>query len=44
MAKAAFKIKKAFFHQQTGIKFKYETSKMSHLEQSSFVALELFER
>jgi hypothetical protein len=32
MAKAAFNKKKTFFHQQTGLKFKEETSKLLHLE------------
>jgi hypothetical protein len=34
MAKAAFNEKKNIFHQQTGLKFKEETSKVLHLEHS----------
>jgi hypothetical protein len=34
MAKAAFNKKKILFHQQIGLKFKEETSKMLHLEHS----------
>jgi hypothetical protein len=34
MAKASFNKKNVFFYQQTGLKFKGETSKVLHLEHS----------